>query len=245
MNMRQRLDDLGITAGEQVPELLLNSLLGFQEEYSFYYPPTPGEVLFGKKFIQGKIKESSDGISKLIAILNQDLDSKLTMEELLNKPKIVEDLYAPTSTLCLCQTAKGFVLIFKNKKRILGWDVPGGTLPWDGKPVGILNQSQRAVVHLQTIKDETMQETGVEVTNIQPWFVHKPSSKINHRYVIFMAKGRKVAQQRKEDKDCTVIFKDYASVLQALSSPLGNKQFVATRMITDAKLINKYFDIKA
>lgn len=220
-------------------------MLNFHEEYPFYYPPTPGEVLFGKKFIQGKIKEPSDGISKLIAILNQDVSPKLTLEQVFAKPKIIEDLYAPTSTLCLCETKYGFALLFKNKKRTLGWDIPGGTLPWDCKPVGILNQLQRAEIHLQTIRDEMMQETGIELTDLKPWFVHKSSSKINHKYVVFLAKGNKVAPQRKEDKDCTLIFKEFDVILKALTSPLGNKQFVASRMITDAKIVADYFGIKA
>jgi hypothetical protein len=244
MDIRQRLIDLGIGVGEQVPLTLLNQLLDLEEHNTFYYPPTPGEILSGKVILQGKIKEPSDGISKLVAILNSAIDKALPLAQLLNKQKVIEDLYAPTSTLCLCMTPIGIALLFKNKKRSIGWDLPGGTIGWDGEQVGLLSQIQRASIHDKVMCQEMMQETGVKIVDLKPWFVHQSTSKINHRYVVYLAKGEKVADQRKEDKDCSVIFKGLEDVRRALASPLGNKQFVATRMITDQDTISQYFTVK-
>ncbi|MGL4759467.1 MAG: NUDIX hydrolase [Patescibacteria group bacterium] len=235
--IRLLLDNANYPVGSKIePEFLLG-ITDFKPQLEGYYPETPDEYLTGKNFIQGEIKDRGDW-SKQITIFQGDLTNyDISYENI--------ELFSPSASIGLCQIEDGnFVLIFKNKAKIVGWALPGGTVAQINPECGPLTQEERAKAFRDALIREFKEECGITLTDTL--FIEAPqiNARLKHNCAFYLCKGVRDGDQRIEDMDLSVLLCDLETAIKALNSYLAVDDFIIKLLNTYRQQIAEYFNVE-
>lgn len=203
-----------------------------QNEFSYgpFLDPTPSEYLHNKHYHQTKPKESGD-YGKAIAIYSEP--------ECIN----LKELYSPSASIGICQLENGkYLLVFKNKPKMKGFALPGGTLGIDVNfDPASFSYFQRFQSYAKALEREFLEECGVMISDKILISVASPSGRLNHSCAIFLCKGQLVQSQRAEDSDHIVMQVTLTELVTYLNSSLGLDTFMGPILKSCYGKIVEYF----
>jgi 8-oxo-dGTP pyrophosphatase MutT (NUDIX family) len=195
------------------------------------FDPTPDEYLNrdGYYYTETTPKDQGD-YGKAIAICTDQ-----RFEELV-------EIYSPSASIGICQLNNGkFVLIFKNKPKVKGFALPGGTLGIVNANSKDLTQLQRCVVYTQALEREFMEECGIRLSQSHLLSTEYPTPRLNHACAVFLCKGDIVQEQREEDKDHFIVQVTYDEMMSALTGSLAIDAFLVPLLTVEDNYIRKCF----
>ena len=228
-NIRKILDQAGFTTGTKIPEdEIKNMFKNPRRIWSVFkeYPPTPFQVLNGRRFLSGAPTGDPGDYSKQIAVLNSDGSIAFT--------------YSSGASTGICQIQSGkykgkFVVVFKNKLSLQGIALPGGTAKNS-------NQSPEIVYKL-ALHDEFLEECGITLTSAIPIMEGNPTSRLIHSCVVFKCKGNITNTQREKDADLSIAYLTWDELKIALSSELSIDPWITPYIQTNEKELRRYFHV--
>jgi 8-oxo-dGTP pyrophosphatase MutT (NUDIX family) len=196
------------------------------------FDPTPDEYLNRDGYyISGTLPKEKGDYGKAIVICT---DHRL--EE-------VVEIYSPPASIGICQLNNGkFVLVFKNKPKVKGFALPGGTLGEVNASCGELTQLQRCVVYTQALEREFIEECGIRLSQSHLLSTEYPTPRLNHACAVFLCKGNIVQSQREEDSDHFIVQLSYDEMMSALTGSLAIDAFLVPLLTCEDKYIRKYFN---
>jgi hypothetical protein len=237
--LRQILDAKGYPAGSKVPQNVLIELISYVPQLeAAILPPTSDELFSGVDYLGGAIKDEGD-YSKFNAVVSH----KVTASE--GDPVFIEKLVSPPASIGLAQIfiegIKKYVVIFKNKKDLMGFACIGGTLGMVIPNCGPLTQAKRQELYFRALSREYLEEAGLGV--IHSLLIDAPqlNARLDHSCAFYLVKAEMIGEQRLEDSDLSVIVTDLDTALQALSSYLAIDDFVVKYIRFYENEIRQYF----
>ncbi len=228
-NIRKILDKAGFTTGTKIPEDAIKDMFKNPRRiWSVFeeYPPTPFQVLNGRRFLSGAPTGDSGDYSKQIAVLNSDGSIAFT--------------YSSGASIGVCQIQSGkykgkFVAVFKNKPLLQGVALPGGT-------AGNSNQEAKKVYDGALIR-EFKEECGITLSAIEPIMVANPTPRLVHSCVVYICKGNITNTQREKDVDLSIAYLTWDELKIALSSELSIDPWITPYIQTNEKELRRYFHV--
>jgi 8-oxo-dGTP pyrophosphatase MutT (NUDIX family) len=193
--------------------------------------PTPDEYLNrdGYYYTETRPKDKGD-YGKAIAIYTDQ-----RCEEIV-------EIYSPPASIGICQINNGkFVLVFKNKPKVKGFALPGGTLGIVKPNCGELSPIDRAVVYGQALEREFLEECGIRLSQTRLLSVEHPTPRLNHSCAIYLCKGNFVQQQREEDKDHIIVEVTFDEMMNCLTGELAIDGFLVPLLTSQRDFIHRYF----
>jgi 8-oxo-dGTP pyrophosphatase MutT (NUDIX family) len=191
--------------------------------------PTPDEYLKGKFYNQSIPKENGD-YGKAIAIYTDQTY------------KDIEEIYSPSASIGICQLNNGkFILVFKNKKNIKGFALPGGTLGIVNRECDELSPVDRAVVYGQALEREFLEECGIRLSQTRLLSVERPTPRLNHSCAVYLCKGNYVQQQREEDNDHIIVEVTFDKMMNCLTAELAIDGFLVPLLTSQRDFIHSFF----
>jgi 8-oxo-dGTP pyrophosphatase MutT (NUDIX family) len=228
-DIRTILDQSDFVTGTKIPSNdLKNMLKSPNRVWSRFqnYPPTPFQVLNGRRYISGAPTGDPGDYSKQTAPLKTDGN--------------IDFLYSPSASIGICQIQSGkykgkFVVVFKNKANLQGFALPGGT-------AGNSNQDPETV-YKSALYREFLEECGITLTSAHPIMVGNPTPRLIHSCVVFKCKGNITNAQREQDKDLSIAYLTWDELKIALSGELSIDPWIMPFVRTNEKELRKYFHV--
>jgi hypothetical protein len=239
LEVRNYLNFKGIKVGDKVDQETLLELIDFVPSLKPMLPQTPDEVLSGKNYISGTIKDSGD-YSKSIAVVSD----KLTAKE--GDPYIVEELVSPSASIGLAQILqdgkKKYVIVFKNKANSVGFACIGGTVGLINPNTLTLSQIERSQIFTEALSREFLEEAGLNVLDSKLIDAPILNARLNHACAFYLVKATKVGGQRLEDADLSILVSDFETIIKALTCFLAIDDFIVKYLKFYLKEIKEYFE---
>ncbi len=191
--------------------------------------PTPDEFLQDKFYTDTVAKENGDYGKAIALYVNKNHDE-------------LNAIYSPPSAIGICQIPNGkFILVFKNKKQIAGFALPGGTLGKVKSDCGKLSQSDRASVYEQTLAREFLEECGIQLSKNYLLSAERPSSRLNHSCAVYLCQGKYVQGQREEDSDHLIVEVNFEQMINCLTNELAIDAFLIPLLVSQKEFILNYY----